>query len=139
MVSRPPKQEDSNPHKRMHAVIFYIVIACLTAQVIEGALIVPYILVHFGFPDLSLKEICDEMYIIVYKDENRQCNFPYPMFAGPEVWKYKDMTAEVGAPVPPKPNYEGYGWRQTVKRHKDRLARQAAAKAGAKRQAEVAP
>lgn len=133
MASRSPTQEDNNPHKRLHAVVFYIVIACLTAQVIEGTLIAPYILVHFGFPDLSLKEICDEMYIIVYKDEDRECNFPYPLFAGPEVWKYKDMAAEVGYPVPPKPNYEGYGWRETVQRRKDRLARQAAAKAAAEK------
>ena len=120
------KAEENNPHKRIHKVVHFLVALCLTVQVLEGSFIVPYILVHFGFPDLSIKEICDEMYMIVYRDERRECNYPYPLFAGPEVWKYPDMTAVVGTPAPPAPGYVGFGFRETVQRHKDRLARQRA-------------
>ena len=120
------KQKDNNPHKRMHRVVFFVVVACLTVQVLEGAFIIPYILVHFGFPKLSIKEICDEMYIIVYKNEDRECNFPHPLFAGPEPWKYKDMTDVIGKPAPPRPHYEGFGFREVIKRREERMARKAA-------------
>jgi hypothetical protein len=120
------KQKADNPHKRMHKVVFVVVVACLTAQVIEGAFIIPYILIHFGFPTLSLKEICDEMYIIAYKNEDRECNFPYPLFAGPEPWKYKDMTDVIGRPAPHRPHYEGFGFREVIQRREARMARKAA-------------
>ena len=120
------RQKENNPHKRMHSVIFAVVVACLTVQVLEGSFIIPYILVHFGFPTLSLKEICDEMYIIVYKNEDRECNFPHPLFAGPEPWKYKDMTDVIGRPAPPRPHYEGFGFREVIQRREERMARKAA-------------
>lgn len=125
------KQKENNPYKRMHRAVFIVVVACLTVQVLEGAFIIPYILVHFGFPNLSLKEICDEMYIIVYKNEERECNFPYPLFAGPEPWKYKDMRGVIGSPAPPRPHYEGFGFREVIQRREERMARKAAEAAAA--------
>jgi hypothetical protein len=116
----------NNPYKRMHGIIFVVVSSCLTVQVLEGSFIVPYILIHFGYPDLTLKEICDEMYFIVYKDENRECHYPYPLFSEVEPWKYKDMRDVVGHPVPPRPYYEGFGFREVVKLRKEREARKAA-------------
>ncbi len=131
------KQKDNNPHKRMHKTVFYVVVACLTVQVLEGSFIIPYILVHFGYPNLSLKEICDEMYIIVYKNEERECNFPHPLFAGPEPWKYKDMTDVIGKPAPPRPHYEGFGFREVIQRREERMARKAAEAAANKVEGEV--
>ena len=117
----------------MHSIVFAVVVACLTVQVLEGSFIIPYILVHFGYPDLSMKEICDEMYIIVYKNEERECNFPYPLFSGPEPWKYKDMTDVIGKPAPPRPHYGGFGFREVVERHAERMARKAAEAAAAEK------
>ena len=53
--------ESENPHRRLHRVIYYLVVTCLFVQVIEGSFIVPFVLLYFGFPKLSLVEICDEM------------------------------------------------------------------------------
>lgn len=121
---------NNNPHKRMHNIVFFVVASCLTVQVLEGSFIVPYILIHFGYPDLTLKEICDEMYFIVYKNDERECNYPYPLFSEVEPWKYKDMKDVVGHPVPPRPHYEGFGFREVVKIKMEREARKAAEETG---------
>ena len=54
--------EPENPYRRMHRAIYYLVVTCLFVQVIEGSFVVPFVLLYFGFPQLSLVEICDEMY-----------------------------------------------------------------------------
>lgn len=124
-ASKKSTKNANNPHKKMHSIIFFVVASCLTVQVLEGSFIVPYILVHFGYPDLSLKEICDEMYFIVYKDDERECNYPYPLFSEVEPWKYKDMRDVVGYPAPPRPHYKGFGFREVIKSKEEREARKA--------------
>ena len=54
--------QPENPHRRMHRVIYILTVVCLFAQVIEGSLIIPGVLLYWGFPQLGLSEICDEMY-----------------------------------------------------------------------------
>jgi hypothetical protein len=129
----PDTKTNNNPHKRMHSIVFFVVASCLTVQVLEGSFIVPYILVHFGYPDLTLHEICEEMYFIVYKNDERECNYPYPLFSEVEPWKYKDMRDVVGHPVPPRPHYKGFGFREVVKAREEREAKKAAEKAATER------
>jgi hypothetical protein len=93
----------------------------LIAQVLEGALVVPYVLLYFGFPQLSVSEICDEMYKIVYADENRECEYPYPLFSyEPEPWSQTNKENKYGHVTPPAPNYDMPKFREVIERREQR-------------------
>lgn len=111
----------------MHRVIYWITVVLLTAQVIEGSLVVPYVLVYFGFPQLGLREICDEMQKIAYADDERVCQFPVPLFSEPEPWKYSSRAEVFGPATPPKPGWKMPGFRGVIKLRQEREARRAAA------------
>ncbi len=117
-----------NPHHRLHKVIYRIIVVCLFAQVIEGSLVVPYVLVYFGFPQLSLTEVCNEMHKIAYADESRECLFPYPLFGEPEPWQSTSHTEAFGPSTPSAPGWVLPGFRGAIELKKQREARQAAAK-----------
>jgi hypothetical protein len=69
-----------NPHRSLHRVVFLAAALCLVIQVIEGALFIPFVLVYLGFPQVSVREICRELYDITYRDDDRTCLYPYPLF-----------------------------------------------------------
>ena len=106
-----------NPHRRLHRVVFVLAALCLVFQAIEGALLVPFILVYLGFPQVSLRDICRELYNISYQDDDRECRYPYPPF-------YRDFTPEpshqeskehiFGPVTPPRPHYDVPGWREMI-------------------------
>ncbi len=121
-------KEAKNPHRRMHRVVYALVVVCLIAQVIEGSLVVPYVLLYFGFPQLGLKDICDEMYKIVYADEERECEYPYPLFRyEPEPWLQPNREHLFGHVTQPAPGYDMPRFREIIDRRRERLERNGAA------------
>ncbi len=111
----------ANPYQRLHNFIYGLTIICLIAQVLEGTLVVPYVLLYFGFPQLSVSEICDEMYKIVYDDETRTCEYPYPLFSyEPEPWSQANKENKYGYVTPPAPNYDMPKFREVIERRDKR-------------------
>ena len=55
---------------------------CLVALVIEGAFTLPFMAVYYGYPTLSLTEICSELLKVRYSDDTLECKVPYPAFGG---------------------------------------------------------
>ncbi len=97
---------------------------CLTALVLEGAFTFPLLAIWYGWPTLSLQEICSEFEKIRFSDDTRECIYPYPLFAPAEGAGQK--TAQDIWGVQPKPQYKAIGYRELIKRRDERLARQAA-------------
>jgi len=127
-AGRDPANGIENPHRRLHRVISWITVVCLAVQVIEGSLVVPYVLLYFGFPQLGLQEICDEMYKLIYADDERVCEYPYPLFKyEPEPWLQPSRAERFGPAAPPKPGWEMPGFRGVIERRRRRAARRAAA------------
>jgi hypothetical protein len=120
----PPGTSESNArlHKWLHRGLF----VCLTALALEGTFTFPGLLVWYGFPDLSLTEMCSELAKIRYSDDSRECIFPYPLFAPAEGAGQK--TAQDTWGVQPRPQYKRIGFRDLVRIRDDRRARLALAK-----------
>lgn len=112
----------------MHKWLKRGLIVCLTALVLEGAFTFPLLALWYGWPQLSLQEICSEFEKIRFADESRECIYPYPLFGPAEGAGQKTARDEWG--VQPKPLYKAIGYRELVKRRDARLARQAAASTG---------
>ena len=108
----------------MHKWLQRGLIVCLTALVLEGAFTFPLLALWYGWPTLSLQEICSEFEKIRFSDESRECIYPYPLFAPAE--GAGQTTARDIWGVQPKPQYSRIGYRELIKRHDERLARQAA-------------
>ncbi len=62
----------------MHKWIKRAVLVCLVALVIEGAFTLPFMAVYYGYPTLSLTEICSELLKVRYSDDTLECKVPYP-------------------------------------------------------------
>lgn len=119
----------TEPYARMHRWLQRGLFVCLTALVIEGTLSVPFLLVWMGWPTLSVVEVCSELQKVRYSDESRECLFPYPLF-GPSEGAGQKTAQDVWG-VQPTPKYRRIGFRDLVKFRDERVARQAAARAGA--------
>jgi len=106
-----------NPHRVLHKVTFIACAIFLAVQVIEGALMIPLILVYFGYPQVSMQEICSELYKIAYDDADRRCEYPYPLFfqdPTPEPDHYRSQSQVFGPVIPPRTHYKVPGWREMV-------------------------
>jgi hypothetical protein len=114
---------------RMHRYLKRGIIVCLVALVVEGSMTVPALAIWYGFPTLSLTEICDEMMKVRWSDETAECDYPYPIqgppFGGKPEGAGRD-TAEDEWGVQPKPQYDRIGFRELVRNKEEREARQAA-------------
>ncbi|HSY38583.1 MAG TPA: hypothetical protein VLA79_03615 [Polyangia bacterium] len=110
---------------RLHKWLQRGLFVCLTALVIEGSFTFPFLLSWYGFPTLSLQEVCSELQKVRYSDDSRECIYPYPLFGPAEGAGQK--TAQDAWGVQPKPQYPRIGFRDLVKIRDARLARQAAA------------
>ena len=129
MAAAQREAAPGNPYRRLHRAVFVATALCLFFQVLEGALLVPFVLVYFGFPQVSLQEICRELYNISYKADNRECRYPYPLF-------FQDFTPEpaleenkehvFGYVTPPRPGYRMPGWREMISIVEARRAAEAA-------------
>lgn len=120
-------------YARMHKWLKRGIFVCLFALVIEGAFTVPALALWYGWPTLSLTEICSEMMKVRYSDDTLECRQPYPLggppFGGePEAGHQKTARDEWG--VQPKPAYPRIGFRELVHRHDERIARERAQQAG---------
>jgi hypothetical protein len=123
------KTEDLPPgttpyYANMHKWIKRAVLVCLVALVIEGAFTLPFMAVYYGYPTLSLTEICSELLKVRYSDDTLECQYPYPILGPPEGAEGKD-TARDRWGIQPTPEYDRLGFRELVKRHDERLAREA--------------
>jgi hypothetical protein len=116
---------NANLHKWLHRGLF----VCLTALAVEGGFTFPALAIWYGFPDLSLVEMCSELQKVRFSDDTRECEFPYPLFGPSEAAGQK--TSQDAWGVQPKPLYQRIGFRELVKRRDERVARQAAAKKAA--------
>jgi hypothetical protein len=116
----------TEPNARLHKWLQRGLLVCLTALVLEGSFTFPGLLIWYGFPTLSLVEMCSELEKIRFSDESRECIFPYPLFAPSEGAGQK--TSEDAWGVQPKPQYRRIGFRDLIKIRDERLARHAAAK-----------
>lgn len=112
-------------YARMHKWIKRAVLVCLVALVIEGAFTLPFMAVYYGYPTLSLTQICSELLKVRYSDDALECQHPYPMFGPPEGAAGKD-TARDEWGIQPTPKYDRLGFRELVRRYEERQARQAA-------------
>jgi hypothetical protein len=112
-------------YARMHRYIQRAVLVCLAALVIEGAFTLPFMAVYYGYPTLSLTEICSELLKIRYSDDTLECKVPYPMLGPPEGAEGKD-TAKDKWGIQPVPEYKRIGFRELVRIHQEREARKAA-------------
>jgi hypothetical protein len=124
------KAEDLPPgttpyYARMHKWIKRAVLVCLVALVIEGAFTLPFMAVYYGYPTLSLTDICSELLKIRYSDDTLECKYPYPPLGPPEGAEGKN-TAQDDWGIQPVPKYHRLGFRELVRIHDERLARQAA-------------
>ena len=116
----------------MHKWIKRAVLVCLVALVIEGAFTLPFMAVYYGYPTLSLTEICSELLKVRYSDDTLECKVPYPALGPPEGAEGKD-TAQDEWGIQPVPKYNRLGFRELVRIHEEREARQAAEQQGARR------
>jgi hypothetical protein len=112
-------------YARMHRYIKRAVLVCLVALVLEGAFTLPFMAVYYGYPTLSLTEICSELMKVRYSDDTLECKYPYPAFGPPEGAEGKD-TAQDEWGIQPVPKYDRLGFRELVRRHEEREAREAA-------------
>jgi hypothetical protein len=111
---------------RLHKWLQRGLFVCLTALVLEGTFTFPFLMVWYGWPTLSLVEMCSELQKVRYSDESRECIFPYPLFAHAEGAGQK--TAQDAWSVQPKPQYRRIGFRDLVEIRDERRARQAVEK-----------
>src|SRR6185437_2378440 len=81
-----PTTEDKDPatdlepgttpyYARMHKWIKRAVLVCLVALVVEGAFTLPFMAVYYGYPTLSLTEICSELLKVRYSDDTLECKY----------------------------------------------------------------
>ena len=98
----------------MHKWIKRAVLVCLVALVIEGAFTLPFMAVYYGYPTLSLTEICSELLKVRYSDDTLECKYPYPPLGPPEGAEGKD-TARDEWGIQPTPKYDRLGFRELVR------------------------
>ena len=110
-------------YARMHKWIKRAVLVCLIALVIEGAFTLPFMAVYYGYPTLSLTEICSELLKVRYSDDTLECKVPYPMLGPPEGAAAKHTAQDVWG-IQPVPKYRRIGFRELVRIHDEREARQ---------------
>ncbi|WP_255634947.1 hypothetical protein [Nocardia sp. alder85J] len=112
----------------MHTWIQRVTLICLVALVVEGAFTLPFMAVYYGYPTLSLTQICSELRKIQYSDDTQECQVPYPILGPPEGARAKDKAQDRWG-VQPTPGYHRLGFRELVRIHDQRAARDAAAHA----------
>lgn len=108
-------------HKWLQRGLF----VCLTVLVLEGAFTFPLLAMWYGWPQLTLQEICSEFLKIQFADDTKECSYPYPLFGPPEGRGQTAAQQDVWG-VQPKPLYKRVEFGEFVKRRDERLARAAA-------------
>jgi hypothetical protein len=120
----------ANMHKWLQRGLF----VCLVVLVIEASLSLPGLLVWFGWPTLSVTEVCDELMKVRWSDDNAVCLVPHPLYGANEGegrTTGPNATAQDKWGIQPRPQYKRIGFRDLVHFRDERLSREAAAKAAA--------
>lgn len=112
-------------YARMHTWIKRAVLVCLVALVIEGAFTLPFMAVYYGWPTLSLTQICSELLKVQYSDDTLECQFPYPALGSPEGAAGKEHAQDTWG-IQPTPGYHRIHFRELVRNYEERQARQGA-------------
>jgi len=111
---------------RMHRLLRIAITVCLFGLVIEGAFTVPALAIWYGYPTLSLTEICDEFMKVRWNDETATCEYPYPIGGPPYGGKGEGTertTASTTWGVQPKSNLPRIGFRELVRNRERRAGR----------------
>lgn len=128
-TSTKPEEKDkgklalgtSAPYARMHMIIRRTCYVLLFGLVIEGALTFPLLAAWYGFPTLSLPQVCSELEKARYSDASRECDVPYK-FPGPPISGPAEAEGQATARdrlgVQPKPLYPRIGYRDLVEHSK---------------------
>ncbi|MFF0497386.1 hypothetical protein ACFYU5_13330 [Nocardia aobensis] len=117
------------PFARMHTWLRRGLFVCLFGLVIEGAFTLPALAIWYGWPTLSFTQICSELMKVRYSDDTLECAYPVPLGGSPFGGKPEaadQHTARDTWGVQPKPHYAHIGFRQLVRIHDEREARQQA-------------
>ena len=113
---------------RMHKWLKRALYVCLFGLVIEGSMTVPMIAIWYGWPTLSLTDICSELMKVRYSDDTLECQQPYPI-GGPPFGGAPEAagqhTAQDKWGIQPVPQYRHIGFRELITIHEERLAKQA--------------
>lgn len=112
------------PYQRLHKWLLRLTFVCVIGLVFENSVIIPYSFLHFGWPDLTLQEIGDELYRISYWNEDIESQWPYPFFKAPQSDNWVDRTDVFGDVVPPAPPYQVPGFREVIAIKEERMERQ---------------
>lgn len=112
-------------YARMHKWIKRATLVCLVALVIEGAFTLPFMAVYYGYPTLSLTQICSELLKVRYSDDDLECKYPYPPLGPPEGAEGRDTAKDIWG-IQPVPQYDRLGFRELVDRCQARQAKQQA-------------
>lgn len=118
----------SNMHKWLQRALF----VCLVALVIEASLSLPGLLVWFGWPTLTVTEVCDELMKVRWSDDKAKCLIPHTLYGeneGEGRTTGPNATAQDEWGIQPRPQYKRIGFRDLVKFRDERLEREAAAQA----------
>jgi hypothetical protein len=113
----------------MHTWLKRGILVCLVALVIEGSFTLPFLAIYYGYPTLGFRDICSELMKVRYNDDALECKYPYdfpgPPFGGaPEAAGINTAKDDWG--VQPKPQYPRIGFRELIRIHDERIARQQA-------------
>jgi hypothetical protein len=121
-------------YARMHRWLKRGILVCLVGLVIEGSFTLPFLAIYYGYPTRGFRDICSELMKVRYSDDSLECKYPYD-FPGPPFGGAPEgagiTTAKDQWGVQPKPEYPRIGFRELVRIHDERIARQNAEKAAA--------
>ncbi|MFB4295130.1 hypothetical protein [Actinomadura sp. NTSP31] len=129
-MSTPPKTDlplgTTSATARLHTTIRRICYILLFALVIEGAFTLPFTLIWYGWPTLSVQEICSGLQEVMYNDPTVQCQDPAPLSAppfgssGPNTHR---TTAKDKWGIQPTPQYPRIEFRELIKiyRHNQQI------------------
>jgi hypothetical protein len=114
----------------MHKWLKRGIMVCLVGLVLEGSFTLPFLAIWYGYPTLSFRDICSELMKVRYNNESLECQYPYPFF-GPPINGAPEAagvnTAKDKWGIQPVPQYPRLGFRELVRIHDARIARQQAA------------
>jgi hypothetical protein len=118
----------ANMHKWLQRGLF----VCLVVLVFEASFSLPGLLIWFGWPTLSIVEVCDELMKVRWSDDKAVCLVPHPLYGANEGegrTTGPNATAQDQWSIQPRPKYKRINFRDLVKFRDERLVREAAAQA----------
>ncbi|OMC19877.1 hypothetical protein [Mycobacterium colombiense] len=114
-------------YARLHKWLRRGIMVCLVGLVLEGAFTLPFLAIWYGYPTLGFRDICSELMKVRYSNESLECQYPYP-FPGPPISGAPEgagiNTAKDQWGIQPVPQYPRLGFRELVKIHDQRIARE---------------